>query len=428
MKALRWGGLVLPVLVWVALTLKVFLRSQAAGESFGPNAGDALAMSLFTGAFISFVLAAGLLMLNRGAFVVLVVPPFVAALVMGTVALASGGGGGGVLDLKLLDLVNMPAYVVLNGAASAGNARAPTSTGLTFAEARAQGFSAALVSVAAVSDGGAVVLGCVSLHHDRALIDGRLFGLDSRGQPRSTFGETLAIPTCKELLLAATPTRTALLGSSTGFGVHALKLFTASGQQPGPNLTGATAVTFSPDERPWVAHRSAREPQHQTAIITVKDSWPVTAFELSPVDGSERSVVLALRVRADGSGVVVAATTPTRLVRVAFNAEGPSQPVVLSGEVEVTAAGIDASGRVIVYRANAESRWARYLADGSVDSTFTPPSALQVSSFSVADDGSTWVVAQRPTGDAVLRLTPDGQLDPSVSFALEAREGGTLLR
>ncbi|MER2559516.1 MAG: hypothetical protein ABTQ32_02285 [Myxococcaceae bacterium] len=428
MKALRWGGLVLPVLVWLGLTLKVFLRGQAGGSSFGPTVGDSLWMSLFTGAFISFVLALLLLVLKRNALVVLAVPPFVAFVVMGAVVMTGGsGGGGGVLNLGFADLVNLPAYLVLDGAASAGRARAQTSKGLTFVEAQERGFSAALVSVAAVSDGGAVVLGCLSLHHDRSLIDGRLFGLDAHGKPRSTFGERISIPTCKELLLAATPTRTALLGSSTGFGIHELKLFTASGQQPGPNLNGATAVTFSPDERPWVGHRTAREPHRQTAISTVKDSWPVTAFELPQAGGAERSIAVALRVRADGSGVVVA-TTPTELVRTEFSGEGPSEPLVLSGEAQVTAAGIDESGRVIVYRAKSERRWARYLADGTVDASFAPPPELQVSSLSVADDGSTWVVAERPTGAAVLRLSPDGRLDPTVSYALGAGEGGELLR
>lgn len=427
MKALRWGGLVLPVLVWVGLTLKVFLRGQAVGDSFGPNQGDLVLMSVFTGAFISFVVALLLLVLKRHALVVLAVPPFVAFVMMGAVVMSGGSGGGGVLNLGVADLVNLPAYLVLDGAASAGRARAQTSKGLTFVEARERGFSVALVSVAAVSDGGAVVLGCLSLHHDRSLIDGRLFGLDAQGKPRSTFGERISIPTCKELLLAATPTRTALLGSSTGFGVHELKLFTASGQQPGPNLTGATAVTFSPDERPWVGHRSVREPQRQTAISTVKNSWPAAAFELPQADGAERSIAVALRVRADGSGVVVA-TTPTGLVRTEFNAEGPSQPVVLSGDAQATAAGIDASGRVIVYRAKAVPRWTRYLADGTVDATFAPPSELQVSSLSVADDGSTWVVAEGSAGAAVLRLSPDGPLDPAVSYALGAGEGGEVLR
>lgn len=427
MKALRWGGLVLPVLVWVGLLLKAYLRGQA-GSSFGPTVGDSLLMSLFTGAFISFVLALLLLVLKRHALVVLAVPPFVAFVVMGAVVMTGGsGGGGGVLNLRFADLVNLPAYLMLDGAASAGRARAQTSSGLSFVEARERGFSAALVSVAAVADGGAVVLGCLSLHHDRSLIDGRLFGLDAHGKPRSTFGDRLTIPTCKDLLLAATPTRTALLGSSTGFGIHELKVFTASGQQPGPNLTGATAVAFSPDERPWVAHRSAREPKHHTAISTVKDSWPAAAFELPQADGGERSIAVALRVRADGSGVVVA-TTPTQLVRTEFTAEGPSQPVVLSGEAQATAAGIDASGRVVVYRAKAERQWTRYLADGSVDASFAAPSDLQVSALSVADDGSTWVVAERPTGAAVLRLTPDGRLDQAVSYALGAGEGGELLR
>ena len=427
MKALRWGGLVLPMLVWVGLLLKAYLRGQA-GSSFGPTVGDSLLMSLFTGAFISFVLTLLLLVLKRHALVVLAVPPFVAFVMMGAVVMTGGsGGGGGVLNLGFADLVNLPAYLMLDGAASAGRASAQTSRELSFVEARERGFSAALVSVAAVADGGAVVLGCLALHHDRSLIDGRLFGLDAHGKPRSTFGDRLTIPTCKDLLLTATPTRTALLGSSTGFGVHELKLFTASGQQPGPNLTGATAVAFSPDERPWIAHRSAREPQRQTAISTVKDSWPVAAFELPQTDGAERSIAVALRVRADGSGVVVA-TTPTQLVRTEFTPEGPSQPVVLSGEAQATAAGIDASGRVIVYRAKAERQWTRYLGDGSVDASFAAPSDLQVSSLSVADDGSTWVVAERPTGAAVLRLTPDGQLDQAVSYALGAGEGGELLR
>ena len=312
----------------------------------------------------------------------------------------------------------------MNGASQAGGAQAETTTGLTLVEARAKGFPSSLVSVAAVGDGGAVVLGCMALHHNRNLIVGRVFGLDDRAQPRSTFGDRLNFASCNELMLAATPTRTALLHRSNGFGIGALMLLSARGKDDGPNIVGPTALSLAEDDQPWLAHRPPSPPQRGTLVSRVKDGWPTKVVELQRLEGEgDGPRVLAMRAQPNGSGVVVATTSSAKLFRAEFSALGVQNQVTLAGEGEVSAAGIDASGRIVVYRPSAEHPWARYLSDGTVDAAFGAPPDLRAAALAVADDGSTWVVVRRtpPASDAVLRLTPEGKLDPAVSFEVDER-------
>ena len=120
---LRLCSVAVPLVLWLAIPLSVFLRGQASGEGFGPNSHDALRTSALTWAVLDLAVVLPLLVLRR-AFITLVLPPVVATVVMGAAWLGSGTPAGGVLDFRLIDLVNLPAALVMNGASQAGGAQA----------------------------------------------------------------------------------------------------------------------------------------------------------------------------------------------------------------------------------------------------------------------------------------------------------------
>lgn len=402
-----------PLALCVALPLIAYLRGRASGSSFGANVGDDQLTSVLTWALLDLLALAPLLMVNR-VLPQAVIPPAFATLVVGAAWLGSGPPRGGVLDVRLIDLVNLPASLVMNAANHVGSAAAEVTTGLTFAEARAAGFNTSLDAIAPVGDG-AVVVGCVALHRRLQPIQGRLFGLDARGQLRSTFGEHVDLPDCRERLIAATPRRTAILHRNVRFGISELAVYDTQ-ENLGPNIVGVTALALSAHDEPWVAHRPSSGDSNATLVSRVEDGWPRTRARLEPApDASDGPRVLALRPNADGSGVLVALAS-SHLVRIEFSDAGVQPQVSLPGDGEVVMAGIDGAGRVVVHRPGARQPWVRHLPDGAVDEAFAPPPNLVASALGVADDGAVWLISKRPGGDVVLRLTPEGRLDPAVSF------------
>ncbi len=399
-----------------------YLHARVTGGELGSERELAvcavLTFALLDGAVLLVLKAMG-----RSSGQQLAVPPLVAGGLLSLVGLASLGRGTGLVDVRPIHLLLLPAYGVLSAAQSAGLDDSEGSTGLTAREAMARGFRFEVVGLAAAPDGTAAVVARVSARRPSSPVVGRSCRLDGSGAFVPAPAERESFSAREQVLAVAAADRVWLLDARGS--ERPLREVSANGVADGPPVTNATALAVTAGGQAWVARErdrweSPREPAVGAELLVLRGGRFERVLTLPRLPDDRAPEVLALRMNDDGTGALVAKLhntndEPERVWRAEVRGAVLGPAVPLEGDGTARAAALDASGRAVVSRILGARDLTRYLPDGRVDSAFAPAELPFIEAVSLEDDGHVWLVTRKSALgalDGVARLLPDGAVDP----------------